>query len=137
MPASTTRWSRRSPAGFARRLSRTATTAPNCQTTPTKRSRTSRCGADFAISLGVSAAQLTGTRPNPATAALLGAGDKLTASGRYFELHQTMDIDHAGELERIIESDAALSAAAPVTAETMLEGLWNLLSSVERPPVPA
>jgi pyrroloquinoline quinone (PQQ) biosynthesis protein C len=97
--------------------------------------------ADFAISLGVSAAQLTGTRPNPATAALLEAGDKLTAleaqtpavsvakldglreqygidaqsGGRYFELHHTMDIDHADELKRVIESDAALSAAAPAT----------------------
>jgi pyrroloquinoline quinone (PQQ) biosynthesis protein C len=129
--------------------------------------------ADFAISLGVSADQLTGTRPNRSTAALLDAGDKLTArghgaavvwaleaqtpavsvakldglrehygidagnGGRYFELHQTLDIGHAEELEQIIESDATLSVAAPETAETMLEGLWNLLSSVERPPVPA
>jgi pyrroloquinoline-quinone synthase len=129
--------------------------------------------ADFAISLGVSADKLTGTRPNPSTAALLEAGERLTArgqgaavvwaleaqtpavsvakldglrehygidagnGGRYFELHQTMDIDHADELERVIESDAALSAVAPSAADTMLEGLWNLLSSVERPPVPA
>jgi hypothetical protein len=37
------------------------------------------------------------------------------SGGRYFELHHTMDIDHADELKRVIESDAALSAAAPAT----------------------
>lgn len=59
--------------------------------------------------------------------------------GRYFELHQTMDIDHAAELEHIIASEPTLSEAAPAAAETMLEGLWGLLSKVERPPaaVPA
>jgi len=129
--------------------------------------------ADFAISLGVTADQLTGTRPNPSTAALLTAGEKLTAGGlgaavvwaleaqapavsvakldglrehyginaqsggRYFEVHQTMDIEHAEELERIIESDHALATAAPAAASAMVEGLWDLLSSVERPPVPA
>jgi pyrroloquinoline-quinone synthase len=129
--------------------------------------------ADFAISLGVSADRLTSTRPNPSTAALIGAGDRLAddglgaavvwaleaqtpavsvakldglrqhydidadSGGRYFELHQTLDIAHADELERIIASQPALSAAAPAAAEMMLEGLWTLLSSVETPPVPA
>jgi pyrroloquinoline-quinone synthase len=129
--------------------------------------------ADFAISLGVSADQLTGTRPNPSTDALLEAGDRLTAAGQgaavvwgleaqtpavsvakldglrehygidagsggqYFELHKTMDIEHADELERIIESEPGLAAAGPQAAATVLEALWNLLTSVERPAVPA
>ncbi|HXA41621.1 MAG TPA: iron-containing redox enzyme family protein [Candidatus Solibacter sp.] len=129
--------------------------------------------ADFAISLGVTADQLTSTVPNDATRALLEAGDALSSSGngaavvwaleaqtpavsvakldglrehygidagnggRYFDLHKTMDLEHADELEGVIEADSALAASAPAAAATMLEGLWNLLSSVERPPVPA
>jgi len=53
--------------------------------------------------------------------------------GRYFELHRTLDVDHAEELERVISSDAALTAAAPAAADRVLGGLWNILSSVERP----
>ena len=128
--------------------------------------------ADFAISLGVSADELTATIPNDAARALLDAGDALTAAGngaavvwaleaqtpavsvakldglrehygidaqgggRYFDLHQTMDLEHADELESVIEADRRLAVAAPDAAATMLEGLWNLLSSVERPTVP-
>jgi len=57
--------------------------------------------------------------------------------GRYFALHQTMDVEHADQLEGVIDADPALAAAAPAAAGTMLEGLWNLLSSVEKPPVTA
>ena len=129
--------------------------------------------ADFAISLGVSADKLTSTLPNPSTAGLLEAGDRLTArgdgaavvwalevqtpavskakldglrehygidagsGGRYFELHETLDIDHADELGRVIESNPKLADRSAAAAETMLSGLWDVLTSVEAKPVPA
>lgn len=76
----------------------------------------------------VSVAKLDGLRAH--------YGIDAQGGGRYFNLHQTMDLEHADELEGVIESDRKLAVAAPAAAETMLEGLWNLLSSVERPPVP-
>ena len=54
--------------------------------------------------------------------------------GRYFELHATRDLEHAAELEALIEASPA-RAAAPVAADAVLTGLWDLLSSVERAPV--
>ena len=53
--------------------------------------------------------------------------------GRYFELHRTLDVEHADELERVIETDPVLAAAAPAAADRALEGLWSILTSVERP----
>ena len=53
--------------------------------------------------------------------------------GRYFELHRTLDVDHANELEAMIASDPSLAERAPAVAETMLGALWGVLSSVEHP----
>lgn len=123
----------------------------------------------FARSLGVDAAELAGSAPNAATAALLKSGDELSSQtcgaavawalevqtpavsaeklkglkahyridsrsgGEYFELHFTRDLVHAGELQTVI---AGLGPdqhdAAQRMADTITEGLWDLLTSVEQ-----
>jgi pyrroloquinoline quinone (PQQ) biosynthesis protein C len=47
------------------------------------------------------------------------------AGGRYFAVHQHLDVEHAAEL-RVLCQDGSDAAA-----EEMSEGLWDLLTSVE------
>ena len=58
--------------------------------------------------------------------------DAGAAGGRYFALHQTLDLEHAAELEGVIAGDGR-EAGAAAAADAMLSGLWDLLSSVEQP----
>jgi pyrroloquinoline-quinone synthase len=57
----------------------------------------------------------------------IGAED----GGRYFAVHQHLDIEHSAEL-RALCSDGSEGAA-----EVMSEALWDLLTSVEAAPKPA
>jgi pyrroloquinoline-quinone synthase len=53
--------------------------------------------------------------------------------GDYFDVHRTRDLEHAEELDGVV---AALhphrQAEAQRTADAMIDGLWDLLTSVER-----
>jgi len=71
----------------------------------------------------VSAAKLSGLRQH--------YGIDRGAAARYFEVHATMDVAHTRELEALVEADAA-RAGQPEAAAMVLEGLFGLLSSVER-----
>ena len=52
----------------------------------------------------------------------------------YFELHSLMDVDHARELEAAIdELPEALQGRAAEAADTILSGLWEVLSAAEWP----
>jgi pyrroloquinoline-quinone synthase len=56
------------------------------------------------------------------------------SGGQYFELHRELDVEHEIELRTVIASQPEVIAAdAPEAASAVLEGLWQLLSSVERP----
>ena len=57
----------------------------------------------------------------------IGASD----GGEYFALHAHRDVDHAAELEEVIAGSNQVGAAAAV--EAALSGMWDLLTSVERP----
>lgn len=53
--------------------------------------------------------------------------------GEYFELHFTRDIQHAAELDGVIESlGPEAQPSAQLVADTMTNALWGLLTSVER-----
>ena len=55
------------------------------------------------------------------------------SGGEYFALHEHLDIEHAAELERLMAdrcSSTADDARAAVFAAS--DGMWNLLTSVER-----
>jgi pyrroloquinoline-quinone synthase len=53
-----------------------------------------------------------------------------TSGAEYFDLHRTRDLEHREELEAMMAAgDPARAASA---ADEVFEGLWNLLSSVER-----
>jgi pyrroloquinoline-quinone synthase len=55
------------------------------------------------------------------------------SGGEYFEIHSSLDVKHSAELDAVIVSlDPDLQLAAQRTADSIVEGLWNLLSSVER-----
>ena len=117
---------------------------------------------EFGRALGVSQAAMRGTPANAATAALIAAGDDMAAQGhgadvvwpieeqsprvsleklrglrehypaiaaagsRYFKVHATLDIAHAASLHPLVE-DLDIS-------ESVIDGMWELLSSVEKPP---
>jgi pyrroloquinoline-quinone synthase len=55
------------------------------------------------------------------------------SGGEYFEVHSSLDLVHAAQLETVIvRLGPNLQSAAQRTADAMIEGLWNLLSTVER-----
>jgi len=52
----------------------------------------------------------------------------------YFQLHSTRDRMHTAELDRlIVQFDAVTFYASQRTADLITDGLWDLLSSVNRP----
>jgi pyrroloquinoline-quinone synthase len=55
------------------------------------------------------------------------------SGGQYFELHFTRDIVHTAELEEVIDSlGSEQHPAAQHAADEITDGLWDLLTSVER-----
>ena len=52
------------------------------------------------------------------------------SGGEYFALHEHLDVEHAAELENVIASRPR--EGAPAAALTAADGVWNLLTSVER-----
>lgn len=53
--------------------------------------------------------------------------------GDYFEVHRTRDLEHAQELDGMVAAfDQDRHAEAQRTADAMIDGLWDLLTSVER-----
>jgi pyrroloquinoline-quinone synthase len=52
--------------------------------------------------------------------------------GEYFALHEHLDVEHAAELARVIAGqDPTIAASAPTAAFVTVDGLWNVLTSVE------
>jgi pyrroloquinoline-quinone synthase len=55
------------------------------------------------------------------------------SGGEYFDVHSSRDLVHAAELETAIAGlGPNLQSGAQRTADAIIEGLWNLLTSVER-----
>jgi pyrroloquinoline-quinone synthase len=53
--------------------------------------------------------------------------------GDYFDLHRILDLDHAQELDKVVATLAPdQQAEAQLTADAIIDGLWDLLTSVER-----
>lgn len=53
--------------------------------------------------------------------------------GDYFEVHRTRDVEHADELDGVVAAlDPERHTEAQRTADEMVDGLWDLLTSVER-----
>jgi pyrroloquinoline-quinone synthase len=52
--------------------------------------------------------------------------------GEYFEVHRTLDIEHEAELRTVMAAEPVPTANA-AAADVVLEGLWALLSSVDKP----
>lgn len=60
-------------------------------------------------------------------------GIEPSTGGAYFRLHSTRDLVHTAELDRVIARfDPVTLYAAQRTADTITDGLWDLLSSVNR-----
>lgn len=58
-------------------------------------------------------------------------GIEPSTGGAYFRLHSTRDLIHTAELDRVIARfDPVTLYAAQRTADTITDGLWDLLSSV-------
>jgi pyrroloquinoline-quinone synthase len=53
--------------------------------------------------------------------------------GDYFELHRTLDLVHADELDKVVAAlDPDQQPKAQRTADAMIDGIWDLLTSAER-----
>lgn len=53
--------------------------------------------------------------------------------GEYFDLHGSLDLVHSAELDEVIAGlDQDQASAAQRTADAVLDGLWELLTSAER-----
>jgi pyrroloquinoline quinone (PQQ) biosynthesis protein C len=87
------------------------------------------CGAAVAWALevqtpAVSVEKLKGLQAH------YGISDR--TGGEYFEVHARLDLEHSGELDRVIEGlGSEQREAAQQSADRITEGLWNLLTSVE------
>lgn len=54
------------------------------------------------------------------------------SGGEYFEVHSSLDVVHAAELDQVIEGlGSEQHAAAQAAADRITDGLWDLLTSVE------
>jgi pyrroloquinoline quinone (PQQ) biosynthesis protein C len=54
------------------------------------------------------------------------------AGGEYFDIHASLDLVHAAELDQVVEAlGSEQHAAAQATADRITDGLWDLLTSVE------
>jgi pyrroloquinoline-quinone synthase len=59
-------------------------------------------------------------------------GIDAASGGEYFALHEQLDVEHAAELERVIESQKpSIAKSAPIAAFVTADGLWKILTSVE------
>ena len=57
-------------------------------------------------------------------------GIDVHGGGEYFALHERLDVEHAAELEQVIARRS--NDGAPAAAFAAADGLWNVLTSVER-----
>lgn len=73
----------------------------------------------------VSAEKLAGLRAH--------YGIQRESGGEYFDLHGSLDLVHAAALDEVIAGlDEDQFSVAQQTADTILDGLWDLLTSAER-----
>jgi pyrroloquinoline-quinone synthase len=111
-----------------------ATTSPNAATAELLRRGDELCaqttGAAVAWALEVQA---------PAVSAEKLRGLKAyyqidaNSGGDYFELHRTLDVEHANELDKVLAAlDPDQQIEAQRTADAMIDGMWDLLTSAER-----
>lgn len=110
------------------------TTAPNAATADLLKLGTELSGQPAGVAVAwalevqtpaVSAEKLTGLSAH--------YGIERDQGGEYFDLHRSLDLVHAAELDDVIAGlDEDQVSAAQRTAGAVLDGLWDLLTSAER-----
>jgi pyrroloquinoline quinone (PQQ) biosynthesis protein C len=120
--------------GFANALgitgSELTSTAPNASTAELLRRGDELSGLPAGVAV---AWALEVQTPAVSAEKLTGLSTHYGIEREYFDLHSSLDRVHAAELDEVIAGlDEDQASAAQRTADAVLDGLWDLLTSAER-----